>query len=90
MTSLGDLPGGLVDALATGISADGRVVVGQGTTVRGFEAFRWKSGVMSRLGELPGGGHSSEAFGVSADGRVTVGRSLSARGSEAFAVVSEP
>ena len=83
MASLGDLPGGAVNGLASGSSADGRTLVGQGWSDAGFEAFVWKAGVLTGLGELPGGGFSSEAFGISADGRVAVGRSHADQGSEA-------
>ena len=83
MHGLGDLPGGPVNALAAGVSADGSVVVGQGWSATGFEAFRWKDGLMRGLGSLPGGGFSSEAFGVAANGLVVVGRSNGPRGSEA-------
>jgi probable HAF family extracellular repeat protein len=57
---------------ATGVSADGRVVVGwtQGFTSR---AFRWRLGVgMQPLGAFAGGGNTF-AYEVSADGRVVVG-----------------
>ena len=60
------------------------VVVGQGWSDSGFEAFFWKRGVMLGLGSFAGGGFSSEAFGVSADGSVVVGRSNAVHGSEAF------
>jgi uncharacterized membrane protein len=84
MTSLGDLPGGGVNGLAAGVSADGATVVGQGWSKAGLEAFLWRHGEIRGLGSFPEGGFSSEAFGLSADGRVVVGRSNSTRGSEAF------
>lgn len=58
---------------ATGVSADGSVVVGwsQGTS-SAPEAFRWEAGAFTRLGTLPGG-IQSKAFAVSGDGRVVVG-----------------
>ncbi|MCH8260355.1 MAG: hypothetical protein IIC46_09120 [Planctomycetes bacterium] len=81
---LGDLPGGAFFSQAWGTSADGAVVVGQGTSP-GFEAFRWTSGGgMVGLGDLPGGTFDSEAFATSADGAVVVGVGLSAFGLEAF------
>ena len=61
----------------------GRVVVGQGWSPSGFEAFRWRAGALLGLGSLAGGGFSSEAFGVSRDGAVIAGRSNGPRGSEA-------
>ena len=67
------------------VSADGSVVVGQGNSASGYEAFRWTSeGGMVGLGDLPGGTFESSAWGVSADGSVVVGASNSASGDEAF------
>jgi len=74
MVGLGDLSGGTFESLANGVSADGSVVVGQGASASGYEAFRWTSGGgMVGLGVLPVGGVDSAAFGVSADGSVVVG-----------------
>ena len=84
-TGLGDLPGGVLNSLAFGISADGSTVVGRSSTASGSEAFRWTSGSgMVGLGDLPGGSSSSTAGGVSADGSVVVGGSSGASGTEAF------
>ncbi len=75
MQDLGDLGGR--SALAYGVSADGRVVVGVSTIPDGStRAFRWENGILTNLGTL--GGNSSEARGVSADGRVVVGEALNA------------
>jgi uncharacterized membrane protein len=41
MVGLGDLPGGEFFSHGAGVSADGSVVVGGGTSASGFEAFRW-------------------------------------------------
>ena len=72
---LGDLPGGNFASGARGISADGLVVVGSGSSENGGEAFRWTAAEgMVGLGDLPGGDFGSIAFGVSADGAVIVGR----------------
>lgn len=62
---------------ATGVSADGSVVVGTSwdSNRSNPKAFRWTSGVMSDLGSLPGGVAAS-ASKVSADGSVVVGVSL--------------
>lgn len=82
---LGDLSGGRFDSLATGVSADGSVVVGVGDSANGREAFRWTAAEgMIGLGDLPGGTLESIARGVSADGSVIAGFSNSANGREAF------
>ena len=71
---LGALPGTAFQSEATGVSADGSVVVGMSTAVLGNEAFRWTAatGILG-LGDLPGGGFFSQAKGVSADGKAVVG-----------------
>jgi probable HAF family extracellular repeat protein len=76
LTWLGTLPGGNWSE-ATGVSADGSVVVGTADNAVGHRhAFRWTAaGGMQDLGTLPGA-YRSEAHGVSADGSVVVGRSL--------------
>ena len=85
IVGLGFLPGGLtpggdingVGSEATGVSADGSVVVGASrasTAANGTEAFRWTSdGGMQGLGDLPGNSFFSRATDVSADGSVVVG-----------------
>ncbi len=74
---LGDLPGGDFNSQASGVSGDGSVIVGTGSSESDFEAFRWtKETGMVGLGALPGG-ISSFAAGVSADGAVVVGTSRS-------------
>ncbi len=73
--SIGDLPGGTFSSSAQGISADGKVIVGFGTTSSGEEAFRWteETGMVS-LGNLPDKSFKkSWANRVSADGKVIVG-----------------
>jgi probable HAF family extracellular repeat protein len=76
---LGTLPGGS-GSWATGVSADGSVVVGEAVNAEWrLRAFRWTaSGGMQDLGTL--GGSESEANGVSADGSVVVGWALNAAG----------
>jgi probable HAF family extracellular repeat protein len=76
MVGLGDLPGGAVQSLASEVSADGSVVVGESQSDLCSEAFRWEAGVMTGLGTLPGTrGSSAEA--VSGDGSIVVGRATS-------------
>jgi len=61
------------EAVATGVSADGSVVVGIRLVLGGTQAFRWTAedgAVDLERGQAP----FSEAMGVSADGSVTVGR----------------
>ncbi len=87
MIGLGDLPGGQFSSGATGVSADGSVVVGMGSSAFALdhEAFRWTAeGGMVGLGDLPGGDFYSLARAVSGDGSVVVGYSKSALGQEAF------
>jgi probable HAF family extracellular repeat protein len=82
---LGDLPGGLRLGNATGVSADGSVIVGFGRSDSGGEAFRWtQANGMVGLGDLTGGAFSSWAEAVSVDGSVIVGYGSSASGAEAF------
>jgi probable extracellular repeat, HAF family len=71
LTWLGTLGGNR--SYASGVSADGAVVVGWAENAAGQRrAFRWTaSGGMQDLGTL--GGDWSEAYGVSADGAVVVG-----------------
>lgn len=85
VTLLGDLPGGQKRSTALGISSDGTVIVGCGSTDDGTEAFRWTArDGMQGLGELAGGSYFSAAEGVSRDGAVVVGTAKSANGAEAF------
>jgi len=74
MVGLGDLPGGAFQSLANGISADGNIVVGNGTSASGWEAFKWTdSAGPVGLGDLAGGSFASFANDISADGTVIVG-----------------
>lgn len=74
MIGLGDLPP-CCGSLASGVSADGLIVVGTGDPVHSAaEAFRWTSpGGLIGIGQ--GDGVNSEANAVSADGSVIVGLS---------------
>jgi len=81
---LGPLPEGS-SSQALGVSADGRVVVGESVYSAGREAFRWTAfGGMQALGDLPGGNYDSWAFGASQDGTVVVGHGYSVSGIEAL------
>jgi probable HAF family extracellular repeat protein len=86
LTPLGDLPGGVFESYAHGVSNDGAVVVGSARSASGYEAFRWTSARgMVGLGDLPGGVFESEARGVSSDGAVVVGfGAVSGGGQQAF------
>jgi probable HAF family extracellular repeat protein len=86
---LGDLPGGIVFSVATGVSADGKFVVGySSSTLSGttsYEAFRWSAETgMVPLGDLPGGTYTSFAQAISADGATVVGHSRASSGDQAF------
>jgi probable HAF family extracellular repeat protein len=88
-TPLGDLPGGDQSSAATGVSGDGRVVVGfsssaasTASTGNATEAFFWTLDFgMTGLGDLPGDIFGSHAVGVSASGDVVAG---SGRSSSVF------
>ena len=83
MVVLGYLPGGTYSA-PNGISADGSVIVGSGSSTSGEQAFRWTAGSgMVGLGYLPGTTNSGAAA-VSGDGSVVVGTSYTASGNQAF------
>jgi probable HAF family extracellular repeat protein len=79
--SLGDLPGGSLWAEAYACSADGLIVVGQGTIKRGTHGFRWVNGTMTDLGTLPKLSCSA-AWSCSADGSVVVGKSYNTQGKD--------
>ena len=72
---LGDLPGGDVECWPQGVSADGSVVVGHGSTDAGVETWRWTqaTGIVS-LGRMSA--HDTAAQGISADGSVIVGYAI--------------
>jgi probable HAF family extracellular repeat protein len=84
-TGLGDLPGGGVFGAAYGVSANGRVTVGEAMSGSGTEAVRYtKNGDLIALGDLEGGQFRSYSRGVSDDGETIVGLASSASGFEAF------
>jgi uncharacterized membrane protein len=81
---LGDLPGSTMSSDGLALSADGRRVVGFGSTVNGNEAFVWEIDTGMRnlrhvlirqhgLGPALDGWRLTEATGVSADGSAIVG-----------------
>ncbi len=83
---LGDFPSnpaGVPRSFARAISGDGAVVVGNGTSSSGNEAFIYSiaAGTFTGLGALATGTNfSSWAYGVNADGSVVVGSTYSAPG----------
>jgi probable HAF family extracellular repeat protein len=87
LLALGDLAGGAFYSQARGVSDDGSVIVGFGSSDAGpsSEAFRWtEAGGMVGLGGLEPGNVESAAYGVSPDGATVVGWSRTAMGQEAF------
>lgn len=72
LVAMGDLPEGIFSSQATGVSADGSVIVGLGHNP-GTTTFRWTAATgMQDLGRPPGGNYSL-ARGVSGNGSVVVG-----------------
>jgi probable HAF family extracellular repeat protein len=69
MVGLGDLPGGSFVSGAYDLSDDGAVIVGEGTTISGSQAFRWTAA----SGMVGLGDPAVSAHGVSSDGSVIVG-----------------
>ena len=74
MVPLGDLPEGLFSSSATGVSFDGSVIVGTGTTKRGAEAFRWTSDDGLQGMGIPDWATLSAAMDVSGDGQRMLGQ----------------
>ncbi|HUD71785.1 MAG TPA: thrombospondin type 3 repeat-containing protein [Dongiaceae bacterium] len=73
-TPLDDLPGGSFDSTAFGVSADGRVVVGQGSSALGLEAVVWMPGAGPlSLGPSPGNQFGAIAQAASDDGIFVIG-----------------
>lgn len=82
---LSDFPGGTFQSGASGISADGTVVVGLGSSAAGTRAFKWTSATgMSDIGDLPGGSSYSEAYGISGNGATVIGISSATNNLLAF------
>lgn len=83
-SGISDLPGGVFYSEAKGVSGNGSVVVGRGSSYSGAQAIRWTpSAGMGGLGYLPGGSYSV-ANGISGDGSVIVGESSVGSNSHAF------
>jgi probable HAF family extracellular repeat protein len=78
-----------IGSSASGVSADGTVIVGTRTpaasTGFGVQAFRWSADRLEMLGDLDGGTVRSLATAVSADGKIVVGYGTTRAGEEAFA-----
>jgi probable HAF family extracellular repeat protein len=72
-TQLGDIPGGDFNSSAYAISNDGTTVVGSGSAVLDFEAFRWTQATgLVPLADLVGGALESGANAVAVSGLTTV------------------
>lgn len=82
---MGDLPGGICNNVARGVSADGAVIVGSSRSAAENEAFVWTAadGMVS-IGDLPGGYLYAEGWDASADGSVVVGLGSTDAGERAF------
>ena len=81
---LPDLEGGGGDCQVLGMSGDGSVLVGWGSSSAGLEAARWVGGRALAMGDLPGGPVHSAAAAASADGKTVAGTGTTERGQEAF------
>jgi probable HAF family extracellular repeat protein len=88
MQILGDIAGGATNSTARGISADGNIIVGFGSSAASTagcgicqEAFKWTAdtGIVG-LGDLPGGNLDSRANAISGNGHVIVGAGTSVLG----------
>lgn len=76
---LGDLPGGTFSSTASGVSADGSIIVGTSNSTNGNTAVIWQNGTITAL-ESFADSISTAASGISADGSVIVGTSYLDRG----------
>lgn len=75
---------GFTTSAVWGVSHDGSVVVGGGTSGNGFEAFRWtQAGGFVGLGDVTGGSFGSNANAVSGDGSIIVGSGSTSMGERA-------
>ncbi|HEY6022155.1 MAG TPA: hypothetical protein VIY48_20490, partial [Candidatus Paceibacterota bacterium] len=71
-----DMPPNVLDIWATGMSADGSVIVGTLTTINGDYWFRWTQSTGIVQMDDPATALDSRASAVSADGLTTVGYSV--------------
>ena len=81
---LPDIPGGGFASQALGMSDDGSVLVGWGSSSAGNESARWVNGSVVAMGDLPGGSYNSAAACITADGSIIVGTGYSASGAEVY------
>ncbi|QDU55562.1 PEP-CTERM sorting domain-containing protein [Aeoliella mucimassa] len=85
MAYLGDLPGGSDSSEASGMSADGAIVVGSFDSSNGSEAFRWSNETgMVGLGFLSTDSTSSFAAATTESGEAIVGQNSVGNTGEAF------
>jgi probable HAF family extracellular repeat protein len=85
---LGDLAGGTFNSVALGVSRDGAIVVGRGTSNRGEEAFIWDDfnqmrnlrNVLIDLGLDLTRWQLEQATGISADGSIIIGSGSNPQG----------
>jgi probable HAF family extracellular repeat protein len=75
MVPLTDLAAGSVLSEPWGLSTNGDVCTGIGSSPNGTEGYQWEAGVIVGVGDLPTGAFYSHAFDVSGDGSIIVGLS---------------
>ena len=100
MVGLGDLPGGEFYSVATGVSSDGSIIVGQATPLSGDGAFIWDEvhglrslhAVLEELGvgAALSGWQLTYANGISADGQTIVGLGVNPAGENEGWVATVP
>ena len=73
MRELPHAPAGLVSSVGSGLSGNGRIIVGHGTTASLGVAVLWDERGAHLLPDLPGGLDDAAAIEVTPDGRVVVG-----------------
>ena len=60
LVSLGDLPGGIEDGIASDVSFDGSTIVGRSNSANGYEGFRWTEAGGMRAARGPARRHVRE------------------------------